>query len=129
MPATFPAGPLTSGLGWTRALLGFQVELLTWCPGRHSNPPFGGFIVPVVMSRAATPVEVVPGHRESHSGIERKPFAFLPESLFGFSKEPCSFSPRNPVHVAPESPAAIVRLQGGIHIPEILLDEVFGRRA
>jgi len=27
------------------------------------------------------------GHRESHSGLGRKPFAFPPESLFAFSPE------------------------------------------
>jgi hypothetical protein len=65
------------------------------------------------MSSAALPVEIIPGHRESHSGIGRKPFAFPPESLFVFSPEslfvfaPESFSrsPRNPVRLAPESPA------------------------
>jgi hypothetical protein len=51
------------------------------------------------------------GHRESHSGIGRKPFVFPPESLFAFSPESCSSSPRNrfrdhpgiPVRLAPES--------------------------
>ena len=31
--------------------------------------------MPVVVSSAAQPVEIIPGHRESHSGVERKPFA------------------------------------------------------
>jgi hypothetical protein len=41
------------------------------------------------------------GHRESHSGIGRKPFAFPPESLFAFSPESRSPSPRNAFHVHP----------------------------
>jgi hypothetical protein len=51
------------------------------------------------MSSAALPVEIIPGHRERHSGIGRKPFAFPPESPFTFSPEslfaftPESFSP------------------------------------
>jgi len=53
------------------------------------------------MSSAAQPVEIIPGHRESHSGVERKPFAFPPESLFAFSPESCSSSPRNRFHVHP----------------------------
>jgi hypothetical protein len=43
------------------------------------------------------------GHRESHSGFGRKQFAFPPESLFAFSPESCSRSPRNPFRLAPES--------------------------
>jgi hypothetical protein len=51
------------------------------------------------------------GHRESHSGIGRKPFAFppespftfSPESLFAFTPESFSRSPRNPFHLRPES--------------------------
>jgi hypothetical protein len=45
-------------------------------------------------------MEIIPGHRESHSGIERKLFAFPPESLFAFSPESLSRSPRNPFHLA-----------------------------
>jgi hypothetical protein len=64
-----------------------------------------------MMSSAATPVKKHSGHRESHSGIGRKPFAFPPESLFAFSPESFSSSPRNrfrdhpgiPVRLAPES--------------------------
>ena len=41
------------------------------------------------------------GHRESHSGVGRKPFAFPPESLFAFSPESRSPSPRNAFHVRP----------------------------
>jgi len=48
-------------------------------------------------------MEIIPGHRESHSGIERKLFAFPPESLFAFSPESLSRSPRNPFHL-PEMP-------------------------
>jgi hypothetical protein len=53
------------------------------------------------MSSAARPVEIIPGHRERHSGILRKPFAFPPESLFAFSPESCSSSPRNAFHDHP----------------------------
>jgi hypothetical protein len=64
-----------------------------------------------MMSSAATLVGKHSGHRESHSGLRRKPFAFLSESLFTFSPEspftftPESFSrsPRNPFHLRPES--------------------------
>jgi hypothetical protein len=41
------------------------------------------------------------GHRESHSGLRRKLFAFPPESLFAFSPESRSSSPRNAFHVHP----------------------------
>src|SRR5687767_1491923 len=41
------------------------------------------------------------GHREIDSGLGRKPFAFPPESLFAFSPESCSPSPRNAFHVRP----------------------------
>src|SRR5437660_11260474 len=41
------------------------------------------------------------GHRESHSGLGRKLFTFPPESLFAFSPESRSPSPRNPFHVHP----------------------------
>jgi hypothetical protein len=54
-----------------------------------------------MMSSAAQPVEIIPGHRESHSGIARKPFGFPPESLFAFSPESCSSSPRNAFRVHP----------------------------
>src|SRR5579872_6406114 len=54
-----------------------------------------------VMSSAAVPVAEHSGHRESHSGLGRKPFAFPPESLFAFSPESCSSSPRNRFHVRP----------------------------
>jgi hypothetical protein len=61
------------------------------------------------MSSAAPPVEIIPGHRESHSGSERKLFAFPPESLFAFSQESCSSSPRNRFHVHPGIPFALPR--------------------
>jgi hypothetical protein len=61
------------------------------------------------MSNAATPVEIIPGHRESHSGVEQKPFAFPPESPFAFSQESCSSSPRNRFHVHPGIPFALPR--------------------
>src|SRR5437763_4285232 len=54
-----------------------------------------------VMSSAAVPVEIIPGHRENDSGLGRKPFAFPPESLFAFSPESRSSSPRNRFHVHP----------------------------
>src|SRR5882762_5444620 len=54
-----------------------------------------------MMSSAAVPVEIIPGHRESHSGIGRKLFAFPPESLFVFSPESCSPSARNAFRVHP----------------------------
>jgi hypothetical protein len=41
------------------------------------------------------------GHRESRSGLKRKPFAFPSESLFTFSPESFSPSPRNRFHVHP----------------------------
>jgi hypothetical protein len=40
-----------------------------------------------MMSSAATLVGKHSGHRESHSGLRRKPFAFPSESLFTFSLE------------------------------------------
>jgi hypothetical protein len=40
-------------------------------------------------------------HRENDSGAARKPFAFPSESLFTFSPESCSPSPRNAFHVHP----------------------------
>jgi hypothetical protein len=48
------------------------------------------------MSGAAQPVEIHPGHRENHSGNERKLFAFPPEPLFAFSPESCSPCPGIP---------------------------------
>jgi hypothetical protein len=51
--------------------------------------------------RCPAPVEKHPGHRESHSGLKRKPFAFPSESLFTFSPESRSPSPRNRFHVHP----------------------------
>jgi hypothetical protein len=62
-----------------------------------------------MMSSAAVPVEIIPGYRESHSGIGRKPFAFPPESLFAFSPESCSSSPRNRFRVHPGIPFALPR--------------------
>jgi hypothetical protein len=40
-------------------------------------------------------------HRENDSGKSEKPFAFPLESLFTFSPESCSPSPRNAFHVHP----------------------------
>jgi hypothetical protein len=64
-------------------------------------PPFQGRLPAIVMSSAAVPVEIIPGLRESHSGIARKLFAFPPESLFAFSPESRSPSPRNSFRVHP----------------------------
>ena len=63
-----------------------------------------------MMSSAAAPVEIIPGHRESHSGIGRKPFAFPPESLFAFSPESCSSSPRNAFAFTPESADSLISI-------------------
>jgi hypothetical protein len=49
------------------------------------------------------------GQRESHSGLGRKPSAFPPESLFAFSPESCSSSPRNRFHVRPGILFALLR--------------------
>jgi hypothetical protein len=54
-------------------------------------------------------VEIIPGHRENDSGLMRKPFAFPPESLFAFSPESCSSSPRNAFRVHPGIPFALPR--------------------
>jgi hypothetical protein len=62
-----------------------------------------------MMSSAAVPVKKHSGDRESYSGIERKPFAFPPESLFAFSPESCSSSPRNRFRVHPGIPFALPR--------------------
>ena len=69
-------------------------------PGRHSVPPLGGSLCRDNVQRRP-PVEIVPGHRECHSGIARNPFAFPPESPFTFSPESRSPSARNDVHVHP----------------------------
>jgi hypothetical protein len=53
------------------------------------------------MSSAAVPPKKHSGQRENHSGLGRKPFAFTPESLFAFSPESRSSSPRNRFHVRP----------------------------
>src|SRR5450755_980980 len=54
-----------------------------------------------MMSSAAVPPKKHSGQRESHSGLGRKPFAFPSESLFAFSPESRSPSPRNRFHVRP----------------------------
>jgi hypothetical protein len=46
-------------------------------------------------------VEIIPGHRECHSGIALKPFTFPPEQPFTFVPEPHSPSARNDIHVHP----------------------------
>jgi len=63
------------------------------------------------MSSAALPVEIIPDHRESHSGIQRKTIRLpagitvrlQPGIVFVFTPERFSRSPRNPVRLAPES--------------------------
>ena len=64
-----------------------------------------------MMSSAALPVEIIPDHRESHSGIRRKTIRLpagitvrlQPGIVFVFTPERFSRSPRNPVRLAPES--------------------------
>jgi hypothetical protein len=68
------------------------------------------------MSSAALPVEIIPGHRERHSGIVRKTVRLpagitvrdQPGIVFAFIPESFSRSPRNPVRLAPESPGMAV---------------------
>jgi len=55
----------------------------------------------VVMSSVAVPVENIPGIVKAIPGRGRKPFAFPPESLFAFSPESRSSSPRNAFRVHP----------------------------
>src|SRR5579883_1937435 len=66
-------------------------------------PPFQGTLPAIVMSSAAQPVEIIPGHRKSRSGAARKLFAFPPESLFVFSPESCSSSTGTLFAFTPES--------------------------
>jgi hypothetical protein len=54
-------------------------------------------------------VENIPGDGESHSGVERKPFAFPLESPFDFSPESRSPSPRNRFHVHRGIPFTLAR--------------------
>jgi len=66
------------------------------------------------MSSAALLVEIIPGHRESHSGIRRKTvrlpagitIRLQPGIVFAFTPERFSRSPRNLVRLAPESALA-----------------------
>ena len=62
-----------------------------------------------MMSSAALLWKSFRADRESHSGMGRKPFAFPPESLFAFSPESCSSSPRNAFRVHPGIPFAFAR--------------------
>ena len=77
--------------------------------GKLILPFRGGFVVPVMMSSAARLWKSFRADRESHSGMGRKPFAFPPESLFAFSPESCSSSPRNAFRVHPGIPFAFPR--------------------
>ena len=63
-----------------------------------------------VMSSAAGPVEIIPAHGENDSGLRRKPFAFPSESLFAFSPESCSPSPRNAFRDHPGIAFAFARM-------------------
>lgn len=54
-----------------------------------------------MMSNATQPVEIIPGHRESHSGVARKPFRLPAGITFAFSPESCSSSLRNTLRVHP----------------------------
>jgi hypothetical protein len=65
--------------------------------------------VPRLCPAPLRPVEIIPGHRKNDSGLMRKPFAFPPESLFAFSPESCSSSPRNAFRVHPGIPFALPR--------------------
>jgi hypothetical protein len=56
-----------------------------------------------MMSSAGMPEENIPGIVKAIPGLGPKPFAFPPESLFAFSPERCSRSPRNPFRLRPES--------------------------
>jgi hypothetical protein len=47
------------------------------------------------------------GEHEHDSGLGRKPFALTPESLFAFTPESFSRSPRNPFRLRPESAVCI----------------------
>jgi hypothetical protein len=53
------------------------------------------------MSSAAVPVKNIPGIVKAIPGAGEKPFAFPPESLFAFSPESRSSSPRNRFHIRP----------------------------
>jgi hypothetical protein len=99
------------------SLRGFRVFHISWAPDSTAlavcaTPPgaevAGLFITsifdgdpPRQLSAGASSCQKHSGHRESHSGIRRKLFAFPPESLFTFSPESCSSSPRNRFHVHP----------------------------
>lgn len=63
----------------------------------------GGFIVSVLMSSAAKPSKTFRASRKPFRG-GRKPFAFSPESLFAFSRECRSPSPRTRFRVCPGIP-------------------------
>ena len=56
--------------------------------------------MPVMMSSAAVPLKTFRASRKRFRA-RAKPFAFPPESLFAFSPESCSSSPRNRFRVHP----------------------------
>ena len=56
------------------------------------------------------------GDRERHSGVERNPFAFPPESLFAFIPEWRSSSARNRFRVRPGTPFALLRIPHSVPI-------------
>ena len=65
--------------------------------------------MPVMMSSAAVPMENIPGIVKAIPGLGPKPFAFPPESLFAFSPESRSSSPRNAFRVHPGIPFVLPR--------------------
>src|SRR5882672_384635 len=77
-------------------------------PGRHSDSPLEGSLCRYDVQRRSA-CGKHSGHRESHSGLRRKPFAFPSESLFAFSPESRSPSPRNAFHVHPGIVFAFLR--------------------
>jgi hypothetical protein len=65
------------------------------------DSPYWKGPLPGVDVQRRLPVENIPGQTEQHSGVDRKVFGFVPESVFGFSPEWCSESARNPVRLHP----------------------------
>jgi hypothetical protein len=78
--------------------------------GRQASSFFRGGSLAIVISSAALPVEIIPNHRESHSGIQRKTIRrpvgitvrLQAGIVFVFTPERFSRSPRNPVRLAPD---------------------------
>jgi hypothetical protein len=73
----------------------------------------GGLLAIVMSSAPSPPTDLwksFRADRERHSGVERNPFAFSPESLFAISQEWCSSSARNRFRVHPGIPFALLRI-------------------